>query len=70
MPAARIVSCDLTGADLTKATLSGSLLRESKLDSITGADALRGVTIGSDLVVPTALAVFGALGITVDDEAD
>lgn len=43
-------------------------IHASTLDRLKGADALRGVTIGSDLVLPGALAVFGALGIGVDDE--
>ena len=68
MPGSRLHGCDLTNVDLSKCDLSGSRLQGSCLDGIRGGEGLRGVTVGSDQLIPTALAVFGALGISVDDE--
>jgi uncharacterized protein YjbI with pentapeptide repeats len=68
LPGSRFQSCDLSGAELSKADLSRSQLNGSKLERIQGAEGLRGVIIGSDQVIPVALAVFGTLNITVDDE--
>jgi hypothetical protein len=68
MPGSRVHGCDLTNVDLSKCDLSGSRLQGSRLDGIRGGEGLRGVTVGSDQLIPTALAVFGALGISVDDE--
>jgi uncharacterized protein YjbI with pentapeptide repeats len=68
LPGSRFESCDLTGAQFSKADLTGTRLHGSTLDRIGGADSLRGVIIGSDQVVPVALAVFGTLTIVVDDE--
>jgi uncharacterized protein YjbI with pentapeptide repeats len=62
------VGCDLSGVDLSKCDLAGASLQGSTLERITGAEALRGVTLGSDQIVPAALALFGALGIRVNDE--
>ena len=68
MPESWLSSCNLTGAELSKATLTGSRLTHSTLDRVRGGEALRGVTIGSDMLVHTALAVFGAMDIILDDE--
>lgn len=68
MPDSRLSSCNLTGAELSKATMGGSRLSHSTLDRIRGGEALRGVIISSDILVPTALAVFGAMDIILDDE--
>ncbi len=70
LPGSRFQSCDLTAAQLSKADLTGTRLHGSTLERIHGADGLRGVIIGSDQVVPAALAVFGTLNIVVDDELD
>jgi uncharacterized protein YjbI with pentapeptide repeats len=67
LPGSRFQGCDLSGAQLSKADLSRSQLNGSKLDRIQGAEGLRGVIIGSDQVIPAALAVFGSLNIVVDD---
>jgi Pentapeptide repeats (9 copies)/Pentapeptide repeats (8 copies) len=69
MPRSRVHGCDLTNVDLSKCDLSGSRLHGSRLDRIRGGEGLRGVTVGSDQLIPTALAVFGSLGISVDDES-
>jgi len=68
LPGSRFQSCDLTGVQLAKANLTGTRLHGSTLERIHGADGLRGVFIGSDQVLPAALAVFGTLNIVVDDE--
>jgi hypothetical protein len=54
--------------ELSKSTLAGTRLQRSNLEGIRGAEALRGVTIGSDQIIPTALAVFVALDIGVSDD--
>lgn len=68
LPGSRFQNSDLSGAQLSKADLSRSQLNGSRLEHIQGADGLRGVTIGSDQVIPVALAVFGELNIAVNDE--
>ena len=68
LPGCRLEGCDLSGVQLSKADLTGVSLRGSVLERIQGAESLRGVTIGSDQVIPTALVVFGALNIVVDDD--
>jgi uncharacterized protein YjbI with pentapeptide repeats len=68
LPGSRVHGCDLTNVDFSKCDLSGSRLQGSRLEGIRGGDALLGVSIGSDQLIPTALAVFGALGISVDDD--
>jgi hypothetical protein len=55
-------------AELSRSDLTGSRLQRSSLDRIRGAGSLRGATIGSDQVLPAAVALFGALGITVQDD--
>jgi hypothetical protein len=45
-------------------------LHGSTLEAIAGAESLHAVTIGSDQVIPLALALFGTLGIRVDDEPE
>jgi uncharacterized protein YjbI with pentapeptide repeats len=64
---ARLLRCDLSRVQLSKARLDGADLRGSTLADVQGADSLRNVTIGTDQVIPMALAVFGALGVVVDD---
>ena len=64
----RLLGCDLTGADLSQATMAGTALHGSTVENVRGADALRGVVIGSDQVVPMAFPVFAAMGIVVDDD--
>jgi uncharacterized protein YjbI with pentapeptide repeats len=68
LPGSRFLSCDLTAAQLSKTTLTGSRLQRSVIDGLKGADALRGVTISSDEIIPAALALFGAFEMTIDDE--
>jgi len=64
----RLLRCNLARVEVSKARLDGVALHGSAVDSIRGADALRGVVIGSDQVTALALPVFAALGIVVDDE--
>jgi uncharacterized protein YjbI with pentapeptide repeats len=68
LPASRIRGCDLTNTELSKCDLTGSYLHGSRLDGIRGGDSLRGVTIGHDQIIPAALALFGAIGVSVDDD--
>jgi uncharacterized protein YjbI with pentapeptide repeats len=70
LPGSRFQSCDLTGVQLAKADLTGTRLHGSTLERIQGADGLRGVVIGSDQVLPAALAVFATLNIVIDDESN
>ena len=67
LPASRFLRCDLSDVQLAKSSLTGSRLHASTLDRLKGADALRGVTISGDAVLPVALALFSALEMTVDD---
>jgi uncharacterized protein YjbI with pentapeptide repeats len=64
----RLLRCRLDGAELSSATFDEVALHGSSIDGIRGADALRGIIIGSDQVVPLAVSIFGPLGITIDDD--
>jgi uncharacterized protein YjbI with pentapeptide repeats len=66
---AGLVGCRLVDVELSKATLQGARLHGSVLDAVRGGDSLRGTVIGSDQIVPVAVPLFAALGITVDDAA-
>jgi uncharacterized protein YjbI with pentapeptide repeats len=68
LPGTRLEGCDLAKADLTKADLTGTRLHRSNLADVRGGDALRGVTIGSDQLIPVALAVFASMKIRIDDD--
>jgi hypothetical protein len=68
LPAARLLGCDLMGAEFGKANLTGALLHGSGLEGVRGADALRGVVIGSDQMLPLTTSLLVALGIVVDDD--
>ena len=68
LPASRIHGCDLSDVEFSKSDLAGSQLQRSRLDGIRGGDSLRSVTIGSDQIIPAALAIFAAIGVQVDDE--
>jgi uncharacterized protein YjbI with pentapeptide repeats len=68
LPGTRFQECDLSGVELSNSDLTGSRLHGSTLDRILGGDALRGVTIGSDQIISTALAVFGSLNIWINDD--
>lgn len=61
---------DLGGAELSKAKLAGVRLHGTTLERLRGAEALRGIVIGSDQVVPTGYALVAALAISVDDEEE
>jgi uncharacterized protein YjbI with pentapeptide repeats len=68
LPASRVHGCDLSNVEFSKCDLSGSRLHGSHLEGIRGGDSLRGVTIGSDQIIPAALALFAAVGISVDND--
>ena len=61
-----VTASDLTGADVTRARMTGVVFRSSRLDDVVGATALAGATIDAPQIVPVALSVFAALGITLD----
>lgn len=69
LPGSRFSRCDLTGVELSKCTLAGSRIEHSELEGLRGAEALAGVTITSDEILPAALALFAAMTIVVDHEA-
>jgi uncharacterized protein YjbI with pentapeptide repeats len=70
LPGVCLFDSDLAGAELSQATLTGARLHGSTFESLRGAAALSGTTIGSAQVLPVALAVLGVLAITIDDERE
>ena len=64
----RLEGCDLAQADLSKSDLDGTRLHRSNLQDVRGGESLRGVTIGSDQLIPAALAVFRSMKIRIDDD--
>ncbi|HUS62072.1 MAG TPA: pentapeptide repeat-containing protein [Acidimicrobiales bacterium] len=64
----RVFGCDLSSAQLSKASLAGARLHGSRLESVKSVESLKGAVIGSDQMVPVALALLAAVGITVEDE--
>ena len=71
LTAARFPGTDLRGSDWTKSILKDVDLRRARLEDVRGADALRGVTIDRDQVVPLALSLAVALELKiVDDEEE
>lgn len=68
LPESQILGCDLSQADLSKSDLTGTRMQRSNLTDLRGGDSLRGVTIGSDQVIPAALAVFASMKIRIDDD--
>ena len=61
---------DLTGAELSQASLNQARLHGSTLDELRGVPALRGITISSTQLVPLALQLLQVLDIKVDDERE
>jgi len=68
LPSVRFSSCDLDFAQFSKADLRGARLHGSTLADVLGADSFAGVVVETEQVLPLALRVFAALGITVDDD--
>jgi uncharacterized protein YjbI with pentapeptide repeats len=68
LPGTRFSGCRLNGVQLARADLAGSHFHGSSIEGVQGAESLRSVTIGSDLVIPVALALFATLEIRIDDE--
>lgn len=60
--------CDLSEVEVTAAEMEAVSLHGSTVDRLKGAASLRGLTIGSDQLVPLALPILAAQGIVVDDE--
>lgn len=67
---ARWFDCQLRAAEFSRAKVVGARLHGSALDAIKGAEHLKGVVVDSGQIVPLALRVFAALGVTVDDERE
>lgn len=65
--ASALLRSDLTGATLTGAAMGGTRLHGSTVEGLVGAEALRGVVIGRDQVVPVGVALLAGAGIVVDD---
>jgi uncharacterized protein YjbI with pentapeptide repeats len=70
LPGVCIFDSNLTAAELSKASLTGSRLHGSTVDTLKGAAALRGVTINSTQIVPVALQLLTVFAIDVDDERE
>lgn len=60
--------CDLTEVDVSASDFELVSLHGSTVDRLKGADALRGLVIGSDQLVPLALPILAARQIRVDDD--
>lgn len=66
LEAVAFLGCDLTGADFRGATLRNCLMRGTSLESISGIESLRGLTMPwPDLVASTG-ALAAGLGISVE----
>ncbi|MGI5125843.1 pentapeptide repeat-containing protein [Pseudonocardia sp. CA-107938] len=61
------LGCDLTGAVLDNAKLTGTRLHRSTIADVRGALALRGCVIGPDQQLPVGVVLLDALGIDVTD---
>ena len=68
LPSARFSSCDLSLAQFSKADLQGARLHGSDLTDVVGAESFAGVVIETGQVLPLALRLFAAFGITVEDD--
>ncbi|MBA3654821.1 MAG: pentapeptide repeat-containing protein [Actinobacteria bacterium] len=68
LPKAEFRRCDLTGAEFSKVAMPGADLRTSRIDGLKGAMDLSSVTIDSTQMIPFALSLFAALGVTIDDD--
>jgi len=70
LPGACFFDSNLTGVELSQATLTEARLHGSSFDSLRGAGALRGTAISSAQILPVALQILAVLEITVDDERE
>ncbi len=61
---------DLRGVDLSNAELPGARLHGSTFEGLRAADRLRRVTLDPAQAMPFALALYGALGIRLDEERE
>jgi uncharacterized protein YjbI with pentapeptide repeats len=62
-----LLRCDLTGANLADAELSGTDLHGTTIADVRGALALSGARISADQMVPVGAALLAALGIAVTE---
>lgn len=64
-----LVDCLLDGADVSQADLSGGVLFGSDLSGLVGGASIRDVSIDATQVLPLAVQVFAALGVTIVDRS-
>ncbi len=62
-----LMRCDLAGIDLSNVTMERVRFESCRLDDLKAAPRLAGATIDSGSIIPVAMGLFAALGITVDD---
>jgi uncharacterized protein YjbI with pentapeptide repeats len=62
--------CDLRRVDCSNAELTGARLHGSTFEGLRAADRLLRATIDPAQVMPFAMALFGALGIRIDEERE
>ena len=70
LTSARFFDCDLADTQFTKADLGAARFHGSTIDTVKGAEYLRGVVIDSAQVLPLALRLFATFGIAVDDDRE
>ena len=70
LASARFFDCDLTSAQFSKAELHGARFHGSELGEVVGAESFVGAVVETAQVLPLALRLYAALGITVDDDRD
>jgi uncharacterized protein YjbI with pentapeptide repeats len=70
LPGVCIFDSNLTGTELSQASLTGARFHGSTFDDLRGAASLRGVTIDSAQVVPLALQLLSVFAVTVDDDRE
>jgi uncharacterized protein YjbI with pentapeptide repeats len=70
LPSARFFDCDLTAAQFSKADLRGARFHGSRVGDVLGAESFAGAVVETSQVLPLALGVYAALGITIDDDRE
>ena len=69
-PGRAFYDCDLSETDFSQSELGGARFHGSLLTDIKGGEYLRDIVIDSTQVLPLALRVFSALGISIADERE
>jgi uncharacterized protein YjbI with pentapeptide repeats len=68
LSAARFSECDLRGSEFSKADVRGARFHGSDVSGLRGAAHLKGAHIDGAQILPLAVQVFAAMGITVEGE--